>query len=277
MSCDGSYAPERSDRTISLRRTCTARRRPPRARRAVPRRWCRWRTSGVPMDGAGGTVTRPSTGTSRALQPTIWENSTSDSTGVGPGTQGICVTGAGVPTAVFDSSSRCLDAASDIDFQQSRYFQWPPHRPWTPSAPSSTPTSVSPPVRWVHAGYDATLTLQRLWRPGALHRKVLLDTLREIRATRLRPRPRPLRHGRPSTSSSTKSPSPPRATRLADRRGFSRRVDARIVLRLRSSPPPARPRKTFNKGRPSSGRRRWMTRFASSARDATWPRIATST
>ena len=35
------------------------------------------------------------------------------------GTQGICVTGAGVPTAVFDSSSRCVDAVSEMDFQQS--------------------------------------------------------------------------------------------------------------------------------------------------------------
>ena len=43
------------------------------------------------------------------------------------GTQGICVTGAGVPTAVFDSSSRCVDAVSEMDFQQSRYFQWPTH------------------------------------------------------------------------------------------------------------------------------------------------------
>lgn len=43
------------------------------------------------------------------------------------GTQGICVTGAGVPTAVFDSSSRCTDPVSDLDFQQSRYFQWPTH------------------------------------------------------------------------------------------------------------------------------------------------------
>ena len=43
------------------------------------------------------------------------------------GTQGICVTGAGVPTAVFDSSSRCTDTVSDVDFQQSRYFQWPQH------------------------------------------------------------------------------------------------------------------------------------------------------
>ena len=43
------------------------------------------------------------------------------------GTQGICVTGAGVPTAVFDSSSRCVDPVSEMDFQQSRYFQWPTH------------------------------------------------------------------------------------------------------------------------------------------------------
>ena len=43
------------------------------------------------------------------------------------GTQGICVTGAGVPTAVFDSSSRCTDSVSEMDFQQSRYFQWPTH------------------------------------------------------------------------------------------------------------------------------------------------------
>ena len=43
------------------------------------------------------------------------------------GTQGVCITGAGVPTEVFNSSNRCVDPISDADFQQSRYFQWPPH------------------------------------------------------------------------------------------------------------------------------------------------------
>ncbi len=43
------------------------------------------------------------------------------------GTNGICVTGAGVPAAVFDSTGRCADAVSESDFQQSRYFQWPRH------------------------------------------------------------------------------------------------------------------------------------------------------
>ena len=43
------------------------------------------------------------------------------------GTQGLCVTGASVPQDVFDSSDRCVDDISSNDFEQSRYFQWPPH------------------------------------------------------------------------------------------------------------------------------------------------------
>ena len=43
------------------------------------------------------------------------------------GTQGLCVTGAGVPQEVFDSSNRCVDEISSNDYVQSRYFQWPPH------------------------------------------------------------------------------------------------------------------------------------------------------
>ena len=40
--------------------------------------------------------------------------------------EGICVTGAGVPSAVFDLAA-VRGPVSDVDFQQSRYFQWPPH------------------------------------------------------------------------------------------------------------------------------------------------------
>ena len=43
------------------------------------------------------------------------------------GTQGLCVTGSSVPAEVFDSSNRCVDEISTHDYQQSRYFQWPPH------------------------------------------------------------------------------------------------------------------------------------------------------
>ncbi|OUS42674.1 adenylyl cyclase, CYR [Ostreococcus tauri] len=43
------------------------------------------------------------------------------------GLQGLCVSGSSVPQVVFDSSNRCVDEISSRDFEQSRYFQWPPH------------------------------------------------------------------------------------------------------------------------------------------------------
>ena len=103
------------------------------------------------------------------------------------GTQGICVTGAGVPTAVFDSSSRCLDAVSDIDFQQSRYFQWPPHCVMDTFGSKFDPyLSVPSRAVKVHAGYDAKLDSYSAFGARELStEKSLLDTLRERSARRV--------------------------------------------------------------------------------------------
>lgn len=72
------------------------------------------------------------------------------------GVEGICVTGAGVPSAVFDASRRCVDPVSDVDFQQSRYFQWPPHCVADSFGSRFDPfLRVPPRAVKVHAGYDA--------------------------------------------------------------------------------------------------------------------------
>ena len=103
------------------------------------------------------------------------------------GTQGICVTGAGVPTAVFDSSSRCLDAVSDVDFQQSRYFQWPPHCVMDTFGSKFDPyLSVPSRAVKVHAGDDAKLDSYSAFGARELSTdKSLLDVLRERSARRV--------------------------------------------------------------------------------------------
>lgn len=44
-----------------------------------------------------------------------------------PQVEGVCLSALGVPDVVFDSSGRCVDGISQLDYELARYFQWPDH------------------------------------------------------------------------------------------------------------------------------------------------------